>query len=265
VPTYQQLIVLDGPLSYLPMQDGLVGAGQHPTDLIGTFTPTVGGTFHVDNAGPTINGAVNQAYGCNGGAGNQIVLKAAPAILSGLVNWTIEGWMKIPAAQAGTVWPMYSERDPGGGNNDLLAFSTIGGNSQIGPLYRDNAGTLTYSLANGGVISGSFANCFVADSSWHYWVLTKAAGVFTVYKDASVAVSCNWTGGSTDTLNDPSINNWIFNDQVSNSSLPGSLAHFAIYNKTLSSGVVTSHWNNAQNIGAGGVGSAALRYHRANR
>lgn len=261
--TYQQAVVADGPVLYYPMQEGVIPT--HPTDLMGVYTTsTFAGAGWSVGTGPLINLVANSCYVNSGAAGTKLTVSGGtiPILAGKVATWSIEFWEKINTL---TAQGSFTERDPAGGNNALLAASTIGGNGQIGPLFRDDPGTLTYTLANGGIVSGSIAACNINDNLWHYIVIIKDPNsVFTVYKDGVSVCSMNWTAGSTNTMNDPSINTVIGQDPVSGVSWAGSLAHMAIYTKALTAAQVAAHWANAQ---AGITASAprGIRYHVATR
>ncbi len=150
---------LVGEWSALPQPHARTGYGtRFWLDLTGRYrgstVSTVAWTGSAANHNP---GAINLAAG-------PYVLVSSGAILGGLVNLSVFGWINSVAAGVGSGRPVYCERASSG--NDILkleAFNTSVADHKILVTYRNDGGTLMQ-------VAGATS---VDDGRWHLIGMTK--------------------------------------------------------------------------------------------
>ena len=262
MPTYQQVVIGLAPQFYLPCQDWNLGVGN-PTEVMGHYTPTLTGgagtDFLNDPAGPTINLATNRGYKCGAiGTTNRIAMNAA-AILGGSNGWGIAVWMKTASV---ATYYIYQERSAAG--NDLMGMSSVGG--PVGPVMKDDAGTLTYNVVNGGSVVGSLVPMTITDNLWHFVVVVwdSPNGRMHLYKDGTDVCSYAKSVGQTNNFTDAGMLATAFWDRGAVNEFQGSIAHLAGWTRPLTGADVSTMWNNSQ-AAAGGAGAGGLRFHSAIR
>lgn len=166
------------------------------------------------------------------GSGNSVVVKTT-AILSGLTNMTIAGWVNMsPGATNDAV--IYGERAASG--NDIIKLESHGNGTPgavVRYLYRDDAGTLN-------TVSGSSR----VQTGWHFIAVTKSGTAVIIYFDGVVDGSGTLT--ATNTFTNASISCRIGSDITDGTAVPlGSIDEPRIWNVALAQAQITAlYYNN---------------------
>jgi hypothetical protein len=225
-PNYPQIILGDGAVAYWQLNEnsGTIAydtANSNVGTYIGTYTQAVTGPFTSLSA----NSGVNLA-----GTGYIQALGSGYLDLVD-VHFSLETWIKASSTTPGNFKYIFSKCD----NNGIGYFISTGSDGTIHFGFADQSGTV-HSTAS---ISG-----WNWDTAWHHIVCTYDGTTAIIYKDGVQvhSESISATSITTTTADDLRIGD-VSIDTNNTYTFPGSFAHVAVYQKTLSPTQVQTHFN----------------------